>query len=261
VTASLGGPQQIHDLEPPRTGRPCGLVAAGGADPIETEATPESTQLKVNMLLSCLPRLKNARSTLDPRPSGRVRRDLPHQRGLRPAATDAYRRGRGCGAGADFVRVLLLLTLGPQHSGHGPGRHRCPGPDPDPVGSARARVAVVCGQKRTVGGVSAALRSLNCVLAEPTEDVIMGTGNGDLCLETRTSLNLQVDLGLLGGNIFYRSLHWPWTPRQSDAGFWGVGTAYKRVLVCGAVARGRGWGRRERSGTPGHNAAQRVLEL
>jgi hypothetical protein len=42
-------------------------VAAGGADPIETEATPESTQLKVNMLLSCLPRLKNARSTLDPR--------------------------------------------------------------------------------------------------------------------------------------------------------------------------------------------------
>jgi hypothetical protein len=36
--------------------------------------------------------------------------------------------------------------------------------------------------------VSAALRSLNCVLAEPTEDVIMRNGDGDLCLETRTSL-------------------------------------------------------------------------
>jgi hypothetical protein len=67
VTAPLDGPQQIHDFEQPRTGRRYGLMAAGGADPIETEAAPESTQLKINMLLSCLPRLKNTRSTLRPR--------------------------------------------------------------------------------------------------------------------------------------------------------------------------------------------------
>ena len=105
--------------------------------------------------------------------------------------------------------------------------------------------------------VSAALRSLNCVLAEPTEDVIMRRGNGDLCLETRTSLNLEVDLGLLGSNIFHRSLHWPWTPRQSDAGSWGGGTAYKG---CWSAERSHGAGGGV-SGTPGHNAALRVPEL
>jgi hypothetical protein len=50
--------------------------------------------------------------------------------------------------------------------------------------------------------LTAALRSLNSVLAEPVQDVIMGDGNGDLCREARTSL----DLGLPGGNIFHRSL-------------------------------------------------------
>jgi phytoene dehydrogenase-like protein len=41
-----------------------GLLAAAGADPIETEAAPEGAQLKVNMVLTRLPRLKD--TTVDP---------------------------------------------------------------------------------------------------------------------------------------------------------------------------------------------------
>jgi phytoene dehydrogenase-like protein len=208
-------------------------VAAGGADPIETEATPENAQLKVNMLLSCLPRLKNAPSTLDPRAAsaGTFHTNEGYAQ-LQQTHTDAAagvvpepisceiccyslsdRSILGMDLAATDAQALTLLGL------HGP---------------AWLLFAARNAQREVV---SAALRSLNCVLAEPTEDVIMRRGNRDLCLETRTSLNLEVDLGLLGGNIFHRSLHWPWTPQQSDAGFWGVGTAYKRVLVCGAVAR------------------------
>ena len=70
--------------------------------------------------------------------------------------------------------------------------------------------------------LTAALRSLNSVLAEPVQDVIMGDGNGDLCLEARTPLDLEADLGLLGGNIFHRSLQWPWAHTEADVGTWGV---------------------------------------
>jgi phytoene dehydrogenase-like protein len=106
-------------------------------------------------------------------------------------------------------------------------------------------------------GLAATLRSLNTVLAEPIEDVILRDGNGGLCLEARTPLDLEVDLGLPGGNIFHRSLQWPWAQREAEVGTLAVETRYDRVLVCGAGAR-RGGGV---SGIPGHNAAQRVLEM
>ena len=95
------------------------------------------------------------------------------------------------------------------------------------------------------------------MLAEPIEDVILRDGNGDLCIEAKTPLDLEADLGLPGGHIFHRSLQWPWAQNQAEVGTWGVETAYERVLVCGAAAR-RGGGV---SGIPGHNAAQRVLEM
>jgi phytoene dehydrogenase-like protein len=42
-----------------------GLLAAAGAGPVDTEEAPEGAQLKVNRLLSRLPRLKD--SSVDPR--------------------------------------------------------------------------------------------------------------------------------------------------------------------------------------------------
>jgi len=105
--------------------------------------------------------------------------------------------------------------------------------------------------------LAATLRSLNTVLAEPIQDVIMRDSNGDLCLEARTPLDLEEDLALPGGNIFHRSLQWPWAQTEAEVGTWGVETSHERLLVCGAGAR-RGGGV---SGIPGHNAAQRVLAM
>lgn len=101
------------------------------------------------------------------------------------------------------------------------------------------------------------LASLNEHLAEPIEECLARDAHGRPCLETRTPLDLEAELRLPGGHIFHRDLQWPW--RQEDdaqeAGPWGVATARRSVLLCGAGAR-RGGGV---SGVAGHNAAMAVL--
>ena len=106
----------------------------------------------------------------------------------------------------------------------------------------------------------AVLRSLNSVLAEPIEDVLMRDANGDLCVETKTTLDLEDALNMTGGNIFHGLLSWPWVEDDADlstpAQRWGVATEYPGVLLCGSGARRGG----AVSGIAGHNAAMAVLE-
>jgi phytoene dehydrogenase-like protein len=83
----------------------------------------------------------------------------------------------------------------------------------------------------------------------------MRDADGAFCLEARTPVELEADLGLPGGNIFHRSLQWPWAEREAEVGTWGVETRHEKVLVAGAGAR-RGGGV---SGIPGHNAAMAAL--
>ena len=59
------------------------------------------------------------------------------------------------------------------------------------------------------------LESLNSVLAEPIQDVLLRDPDGAFCLEARTPVELEADLGLPGGNIFHRSLQWPWAERET----------------------------------------------
>ncbi|MET9847299.1 phytoene desaturase family protein [Streptomyces ossamyceticus] len=98
------------------------------------------------------------------------------------------------------------------------------------------------------------LAQLDAHLAEPLADCLATDAEGRPCIEARTPLDLERDLGLPGGNIFHRALAWPHT--QEDTGRWGVETRHPNVLLCGAGAvRGGGV-----SGVPGHNAAMAVLE-
>jgi phytoene dehydrogenase-like protein len=115
---------------------------------------------------------------------------------------------------------------------------------------ARLFVADPDGAKRAA--VAATLASLNSVLAEPLEDCLWRDGNGAPCLHARTPLELEAELAMPGGNIFHRELSWPFAERAQDVGSWGVETAHANVLLCGAGAR-RGGGV---SGIPAHNAAQ-----
>jgi phytoene dehydrogenase-like protein len=104
--------------------------------------------------------------------------------------------------------------------------------------------------------VEATLRSLDSVLAEPLEDCLWRTPDGEPCLEARTPVELEAELGLPGGNIFHRDLSWPFAEDEAQIGTWGVETDFPRVFICGAGAR-RGGGV---SGIPGHNAAMAVLK-
>jgi phytoene dehydrogenase-like protein len=105
----------------------------------------------------------------------------------------------------------------------------------------------------------AVLKSLNCVLAEPIQDVLLNDANGLPCIETTTTRDLEHALGMTGGNIFHGALSWPFADDDerldTPARQWGVATAHERILLCGAGARRGG----AVSGIGGHNAAMAVL--
>src|SRR5262249_50765344 len=55
----------------------------------------------------------------------------------------------------------------------------------------------------------AVLASLNSVLAEPIQDVLMTDAHDRPCIETTTTLDLQRTLRMTDGNIFHGGLSWP----------------------------------------------------
>jgi phytoene dehydrogenase-like protein len=103
--------------------------------------------------------------------------------------------------------------------------------------------------------LAATLASIGSVLAEPLEDVLLSGRDGRPCLEVRTPVDLEGDVGLPGGHIFHRDLQWPWAETDDEVGTWGVETVHERVVLGGAGAR-RGGGV---SGIPGRSAAMSVL--
>ena len=103
--------------------------------------------------------------------------------------------------------------------------------------------------------VAATLRSLDSVLAEPIEACLLRTSAGALCLEAVTPPELEAELEMPGGHIFHRDLAWPFAESDHEFGRWGVETEHANVWLCGAGARRGG----AVSGIPGHNAARAVL--
>ncbi|WP_072314810.1 phytoene desaturase family protein [Agrococcus sp. Marseille-P2731] len=106
----------------------------------------------------------------------------------------------------------------------------------------------------------AALASLDSVLAEPIEPLLLeGVGGAGRAIETKTTRDIEEALAMPGGNIFHGPLSWPWLEAEpeSPAAAWGVETAHPRVLLAGSGARRGG----AVSGIGGHNAAHAALEL
>lgn len=107
------------------------------------------------------------------------------------------------------------------------------------------------------------LDQLDQLLDEPIRDCLAVDAHGEPCIEARSPLDLEAELGLPAGNIFHGELSWPWLDDAAAASSdlagpgvrWGVATDDPRILVCGAGAvRGGGV-----SGIGGHNAAMAVL--
>ncbi|GAA2645145.1 phytoene desaturase family protein [Nonomuraea recticatena] len=202
-------------------------------------AVPEGAQLKVNMVLSRLPRLKDA--SVDPREafSGTF-----HINEGRDQLARAYEQA-AAGEVPDVPPAEVYCHSLTDPSILGPG--------------LKAETMTLFGlhmparlfPKYRDEAVAATLRSINSVLAEPLEDCLLLAPDGTPCIEAKTPFDLEREAGLPGGHIFHQDLSWP----HGEAGRWGVETEHPRILLCGAGAR-RGGGV---SGIPGHNAAMALL--
>ncbi|AEG44812.1 NAD(P)/FAD-dependent oxidoreductase [Isoptericola variabilis] len=231
------------------------LLAAGGAAPSGTATpdAPEGAQLKVNMLLRRLPRLRGSVDTVDP--------------------VAAFSGTFHVNESFDQLQTAYAQAAAGQIPDLPPCEIYCHSlTDPSILGAslrdAGAQTLTLFGLHMPARlfrsdndgareeALAATLRSLDSVLAEPISDVLLHDAEGRPCIEARTPVDLEGDVGLPGGHIFHRDLSWPWAESDDEAGRWGVETAHAHVLLGGAGAR-RGGGV---SGIPGRAAAMAVLD-
>lgn len=222
----------------------------------EASSAPEGAQVKVNLMLSRLPRLLDER--IDPAAAfggtfhvnegydqldrafraasaGQVPSPLPAEIYCHSLSDPSILSPELRASGAQTLTVFGLHT-------------------PSRLVTAESNLEMRDRLERAV------IESLNSVLAEPIESVLMTDAAGRPCIETKTTVDLEDALQMPGGNIFHGPLSWPFaeddSPGASAAERWGVATEHDRILLCGAGAK-RGGGV---SGIGGQNAAMAVLE-
>jgi phytoene dehydrogenase-like protein len=97
---------------------------------------------------------------------------------------------------------------------------------------------------------------LNRQLDEPLEDCLALDRDGHRCVEIKTPIDLERELGLDHGNIFHGAPSWFFAEYADQSGRWGVETLFERIYRCGSSALRGG----AVSGIPGHNAAKCIFE-
>jgi phytoene dehydrogenase-like protein len=211
---------------------------------------PEGAQLKVNLLLARLPRLRDG--SVDPAEAFAGTLHVNEGYGQLEAARARAAAGElpdpvPCEV---YCHTLTDPTiLGPELRAAGAHTLTCF------ALQLPARLFAADNDGTRERALQATLRSLDSVLAEPVLDCVWRDADGRPCIEARTPLDLEAELGLPGGNIFHRDLAWPFAESDEEVGTWGVETDEPGLLICGAGAR-RGGGV---SGIPGRNAAMAVL--
>lgn len=219
------------------------------------DAAPEGSQLKVNLLLSRLPRLKDPalkpeaafggtfhinelytqlETAYQRSSAGRVPVPMPAEIYCHSLADPSILSPQLRAAGA---HTLTIFTLNTPH-----------------------RLLTETNNDRMRDELTAAtMASLNSVLAEPIEDCLLVDAHGQPCIEAKTTLDLEHGLNMPGGSIFHGPLSWPFAeddaPLDSPAQRWGVATGHEKILLCGAGSQ-RGGGV---SGLGGHSAAMAML--
>ncbi|HWI29856.1 MAG TPA: FAD-dependent oxidoreductase, partial [Microbacterium sp.] len=233
-----------------------GLLRAGG-EAADAER-PAGAQFKVNMLLRRLPRLKDADVAPEAAFAGTfhinetmAQLEAAYTRGVAGLIPDPLPAEVYCHSLSD------PSILGPELRASGAQTLTLFGVQ---VPHALAADAADADAIRATL-LAAAERSIESVLAEPLSSVLYEAPDGAPCIEGRTTVDLEVSLGMTGGDIFHGSLSWPWAEGDGTAtgpaARWGVATDHARVLVCGSSARRGG----AVSGIGGHNAAMAALEM
>lgn len=226
------------------------LVSTGStSEKGSTTAPPEGAQVKVNLLLSRLPRLRD--ESLDPRAAfggtfhineSWSQLDAAYTK----AAAGAIANPLPCEIYCHSLTDPSILSLELQEAG--------------------AQTLTVFGlhtpSRLTASAAElerAVLDSLNSVLAEPIEPLLLTDASGAPTIETKTNRDIEAALTMPGGNIFHGPLSWPFADDgdglATPAEQWGVATQHPRILLCGSGARRGG----AVSGIGGHNGAMAVL--
>ncbi len=208
---------------------------------------PEGSQLKVNMLLRRLPRLRDG--AVDPREAFAGTFHIAESYTQLETAYREAAAGRLPSVVPSEIYCHSLTDpsiLGPDLAARGHhtltlfGLH------------LPARLFADGGAATREAALKAVLAPLDELLDEPLADCLTTDERGLPCIEAKTPPDLERELALPGGNIFHRDLDFPYGDPQDR---WGVATAHPTILLCGAGAR-RGGGV---SGVPGHNAAMAAL--
>jgi phytoene dehydrogenase-like protein len=210
----------------------------------ETPEPAEGAQLKVNMILRRLPRLRD--TSIDPRDAF----------GGTFHVNESFSQLAQAFSEASAGRIPSLPPCEIYcHSLTDPSIVREPGAHTLTLFGLHMPARLFTGDNETARAraLDATLASLNQVLAEPIQDCLWPDPDGRPCIEAKTPVDLEESIGLPGGHIFHRDLSWPYS--DDAPGSWGVETAHPRILLCGAGAQ-RGGGV---SGIPGHNAAMKIL--
>lgn len=224
------------------------ILLGEGEDPT---TKPVGAQLKLNMLLTRLPRL---RSGVDPEVAFAGTLHLGEDYSQLETAYDDAAAGR---VPAQMPGEIYCHSLtDPSILGDAPpGTHtltyfglHTPATlfDADPEAAREL-------------AVQRALAQLDRHLLDPIASCLATDAEGRPCLEAKIPQDIERDLAMPGGHIFHGDLDWPWAPHHarldSPAQQWGVQTEHASVLLCGSGARRGG----AVSGLGGHSAAQAVL--
>ena len=231
-----------------------GVAKAGG---IDTSSPAEGAQVKINLLLRRLPRLRDTQVSPEAAFAGTF-----HINETMTQLDDAYATAAAGGIPSPLPAEIYCHSL----------------TDPSILGpelqAAGAQTLTLFGlqvpHRLTADAdadayrdavLDAAQASLDSVLAEPIADCVYRAPDGSACIEVKTTADLESALGMTGGDIFHGPLAWPWAadddPLDTPAARWGVATGHERVLLCGSGARRGG----AVSGIGGHNAAMAALDL
>ncbi len=237
----------------------CDWVLGGAAPAVldrlrgrEVSDPPRGAQLKLNLLVDRLPRL---RSGADPHAAFAGTFHVNESYAALQSAYEQAARGQMpdqppgelyCHTLTDDSILSPELAASGAHTLTYFGLHMPPEVFEPDVESARSRA------------VSAALRAIDAHLEEPIESVLTRDARGNPCIEAKTPQDVEAAVAMPGGHIFHGDLGWPWRTDAADgpASRWGVDTDHPRLLRCGSGAQRGG----AVSGIGGHNAAMALLE-
>lgn len=217
-----------------------------------TEPGDQGTAFKINMLLSRLPRLRDPRVTPEEAFAGTFHIDEGYARLEENFSVANRGRIPGTVGGEIYCHTLTDPSILSEELAAA-GFHTLTYfgldlPYPlfveDPEG-ARSEV------------VARFLSGINRYLAEPLEDCLAIDSRGRPCLEAKSAVDLERELGMPLGNIFHKPLSWFFAERADEVGAWGVETDRPNEWICGSSAKRGG----AVSGIPGRNAAMAVMDL